>query len=249
VYALGFGDSLYALTSDGSRRWAVAIPDASDDSPVIGTDGVLYVPEAMSGRLHAIGPDGVTRWVHTFPGPSINNDLGTPAIGLDGTIYLAAQDRKLHALDSNGNERWAVSIGSTSFAPGSAIAIGSDGTIYVGAAGTGIYAVTSQGAVRWNTSEFTPGPVFGAPIVRADGSIVYADAGGGLYCVSPEGTLLWVDRVMRGGGLGSPAISPDGTIYLTSGSDGLAAFEGGVPPAAAPWPMYMKDQYHSGRQD
>lgn len=251
VYALGHGDSLYALSPAGVPRWAVAIPGASDDSPVIGEDGTIYVPEASAGRLHAIGPNGATKWVHTFPGPSVNNDLGTPSIDQDGTIYVTAQDQKIHAVDPQGHEKWAVSLGAgqpISVAPRGAPAIGPDGTIYVGSFGTGIFALTRAGTVLWNTSEFTSGFLLGTPIVRRDGSVVYGDAGGGLYCVSADGTLLWVDRVMHGGGHGSPAIAPDGTIYSTSGSDGLVAFDGGVAAAAGPWPMYMRDQFHSGRQ-
>jgi outer membrane protein assembly factor BamB len=249
IYALGLGDSLYALTATGARRWAVPIPESSDDAPVIGGDGTVFVPEASAGRLHAIGPDGVSRWVHTFPGPSVNNDLGTPSIGPDGTIYITARDRNLYALSAEGQVRWAVPVATTlSAAPRAAPAVGSDGTIYVGALDTGIYAITPAGQVKWKTSHFTSGAVFGTPILRADGSIVYVDAAGAMYCVGADGTLLWIDRGMRAGGAGSPAIAPDGTLYLTSGVDGLVAFDGGVPPAQAPWPMYMRDHFHTGRQ-
>jgi outer membrane protein assembly factor BamB len=54
VYVLDDQGKLYAIGSDGRRRWALKLPGATG-TPVAGPDGTVYVPNA-DGRLHAITP-------------------------------------------------------------------------------------------------------------------------------------------------------------------------------------------------
>lgn len=58
----------------------------------------------------------------------------SPAIGADGTIYFASWDDKLYALDTNGSNKWSITIGGgrTGCMFMSSPAIGPDGTVYVG---------------------------------------------------------------------------------------------------------------------
>jgi len=248
VYALSIFNGLWAIDSSGAQRWFYALPGASDDSPVVGADGTIYVPEATKGRLHAIAPDGSERWVVPFPGDTIANDLGTPAIGPDGTIYLLAQDKQLYAVDSAGTIKWAVPVGTQTIAAKSAPAIASDGTVYVAGFGSGLWAVSSAGAVLWNTAAISPGFSFTTPALAADGTIYYVDLGGTLYALDGNGAVRWAEPTNGGGTDASPALGPDGTVYFPNSYRGLLAIQASSPLVVGGWPTYQHDQSHTGRR-
>jgi outer membrane protein assembly factor BamB len=61
-------------------------------SPTIGEDGTIYAGTG-DGNLYAVNPDGSKKWVFAVPRDpySFNVDASNaPAIGVDGTIYVAA---------------------------------------------------------------------------------------------------------------------------------------------------------------
>ena len=65
--------------------------------------------------------------------------LASPAIGADGTIYVASDDSNLYAINpANGIKKWTFNVGTF---VNSSPAIGSDGTIYFGAADGKLYAI------------------------------------------------------------------------------------------------------------
>ena len=65
--------------------------------------------------------------------------MSDPAIGSDGTIYVASRDSNLYALDPDSARRkkWAYKTGSDSI---SSPVIGSDGTIYIGSDDRSLHA-------------------------------------------------------------------------------------------------------------
>ena len=247
IYALSIADGLWAIDPNGAARWVYPLSGASDDSPVIGTDGTIYVPEAMRGRLHAVASDGSRRWVISFPGDTINNDLGTPAIGPDGTVYLLAQDKKLYAIDSSGMVKWAVTVGTATIAAKSAPAIAPDGTVYVAGFGSGLWAVSPGGSVLWNTAAVNPGFSFTTPTLAADGTIYFVDVSGDLYSFDGAGALLWTEPTNGAQTVASPALGPDGTIYFPNTYRGLVAIHATSPLVVGGWPTYQRDPGHSGR--
>lgn len=249
LYALSTADGLWAIDSTGTKRWVYRLTGASDDSPVVGRDGTIYVPEAMKGRLHAVTPDGSRRWVISFPGDTLNNDLGTPAIGPDGTVYLLAKDQQLYAIDTSGVIKWALSVGTTTMlAAKSAPAIAPDGTIYVSGFGSGLWAVSPAGGVLWNMAALAP-PAYSSstPALAADGTIYFVDGGSTLYALDHAGALRWQEPTNGGGTSASPVLGPDGTIYFPNTYRGLVAIHGTSPLVAGGWPTYQGDAGHSGR--
>jgi hypothetical protein len=106
--------------------------------PAVGPDGALYVQNRRWG-LHALNPDGSTRWYRArFIPPSGPNSErprwlwhGGLALAQGGTIYGAGFDR-FYAYDVDGNWLWdylADSAGTPQAFIGSP-AIAPDGTVY-----------------------------------------------------------------------------------------------------------------------
>ena len=70
----------------------------------------------------------------------------SPAVGVDGTIYVGSDDYNLYAINPDGSQQWAFLTGSEVFA---SPAIGTDGTIYVGSLDNNLYAVNPDGTQKW----------------------------------------------------------------------------------------------------
>jgi len=151
---------------------------------------------------------GAVAWTYMTSGTI---EITSPAIGPDGTIYVANAAGELLALRNAGNLRWKLTgLGSISW---STPAIAPDGTIYVGASDSTLYAVNPSGTVRWMFR--AAGAVKTSPNFGSDGTIYFGADDGKLYAVSPTNSLKWTyptrDTIRS-----SPAIGPDGTIFFGS---------------------------------
>ncbi|MEK7789977.1 MAG: PQQ-binding-like beta-propeller repeat protein, partial [Planctomycetota bacterium] len=92
----------------------------------------------------------------TYKGPQTNNlkwsfkidtrITSSPAVGLDGTIYVGSIDGRLYAINPDSTTKWAFQVGSEITA---SPAIGDDGTIYVGSRDKKMYAITPDGKPKW----------------------------------------------------------------------------------------------------
>lgn len=77
----------------------------------------------------------------------------SPAIGMDGTVYVGSDDDRLYAIHPDGTKKWAFKLGGIPTSP----TIGRDGTIYVGCSDGNLYAINSdcRGLAK------TPWPMYG----------------------------------------------------------------------------------------
>jgi len=136
----------------------------------------------------------------------------SPAVGLDGTIYVGSDDGYLYAIYPDGNQKWKYQINS---AVRSSPAIGLDGTIYVGSDDGYLYATYPDGRLKWTFR--TGSSVYSSPAIASDGTIYVGSEDGYLYAIYPDGRPKWT----FGTGFAvhsSPVIASDGMIYV--GSDG-----------------------------
>jgi outer membrane protein assembly factor BamB len=93
------------------------------------------------------------------------------------------------------------------------LTIGADGTIFVvtnDSEQSHWYAVSPRGAVLW-TLDLPHG--FSTPAIGTDGTLYRGLTDGGLIAVSPNGTIRWMLEELDGIRT-SPAIGPDGTVYV-----------------------------------
>lgn len=216
LYIGSGNDFLYAINPDGTLKWTYEAGQADGQvmaaSPAIGSDGTIYAA-SYDRQLYAINPDGTLKWV--FPTKTVLSS--SPAIGSDGTIYAGGTSLDkivyscpngsvtvtmggLYAVNPDGSMKWVVPLSGT---VNSSPVVGSDGTIYIASEGD---ILNERTDICDPNSDFVPSNV---------------DAGiptnGVVYAIKPDGTFKW-----EFGALGpidsSPAIGPDGTIYI--GGDG-----------------------------
>lgn len=166
---------------------------------------------ARSSATTATGPQRATvRWKKSFGGAAAPG----AAVGIDGTVLVAANDGKLRALDPvTGKERWSFDGGGgygsdLSTTP----AVLADGTILWPAPGNRLVALGRDGAMTWAT---TFGSFVLSPAVVGGDRVYVSDQGGTVRALDfsgPTPTTAWSVE-LGGTSYSSPSVGPEGTVY------------------------------------
>ncbi|MBI5000341.1 MAG: PQQ-like beta-propeller repeat protein [Euryarchaeota archaeon] len=221
---------------DGTLRWKVPLPGKAGVSPVIGSNGSVYVstvgywspdnvnaPPIFSPGLYALRPDGSVEWNLTYCGPyglfaPSGMVVGTGA----GTIYYIPYYQNVLAVGSDGVVAWNMTMPAILSHP----AVTANGTILVGCA-EGFHAISPNGSPLWNFT--TRSPVYSSPAVDDDGTIYFVDNNYRLYALGPDGRPKWFASIKefdwdrQFSCLSSPAVGADGTVYVGSPDGNLYA--------------------------
>ena len=236
IYFGSADHNLYAVNPDGTQKWKFGNRlnskgfSSGISSPAIGANGIIYF--GSNKNLYAIADGGqgtvTKKWVFATAGPM----YGSPTIGADGTIYVGSSDGNLYAVTDNGRrfkKKWRFSTGG---GVDSSPSIGADGTIYFTSNDSKFYAITDHGTHATRKWAFPGGAVSSASLtIGADGTIFGSSENGNLYALTDSGasaTEKWKIRV--DGGLSSPVIGADGTIYV-GGTYLDDLFAVGTPPS------------------
>ena len=134
----------------------------------------------------------------------------SPALALDGTIYIGTFHGWLLAISPDGKIKWKF---RTKVEIKSSPAIAADGTIYFGSRDRNFYALTPKGKLKWRQT--TGGWVDSSPAIAADGTVYFGSWDKTFYAVAPDGKLKWkfaTSNLLTT----SPAIAANGTIYFCS---------------------------------
>jgi outer membrane protein assembly factor BamB len=215
------GSSAPAGPAVGTRRVAVVgepvwiFPAGSSISgmPAMGYNGELYFASA-DGLLHALDSSGAQLWTFKTAG-----NCSSPSIGVDGTIYFAANttnalaQHAVFALRPNGSLGWVHGLGAIS---SSDLAIGVDGSLYISGGDTydrtaqELTAIHPDGTDGWT---FRNGRFLSGPSLSADGTIYVGSREGVMHALRPDGTLLWESNV-GDVFLGGPILDANGLLYF-----------------------------------
>ncbi len=208
---IGGDSSLYALYSNGTRKWKYHANGLIWSTSAIADDGTIYLP-SWGSHLFALYPNGQLKWDFGAQDPIASS----VTIAEDGTIYIGTMAGNLYAINSNGTEQWHLYLGGNLI---SSPAIGHDNTIYIGTTSNHFYAVNPNGTLRW---QFGAGQFKGNPSIANDDTIYAPCFNGYLYAFYPNGTVKWqasTGSSVAGAGV---ALTEDGTIYI--GTELLRAF-------------------------
>ncbi len=227
--------SLYAIDAEGSLKWRYATGAAVFSSPSIGKDGTVYAG-SLDGHLYAIddrGGEGVLLW-RTLLDHWV---YSSPAVMPGGDIIVGGVDFNVYGIAPDGSIRWNH---TTEWCVFSSPAVTPDGVIHIGSKDHHLYTFDRTGHLLWqaSTGRFYDGHlVDSSPAVGVDGTVyVGTDPYGamgqepvpvttGLFAFNPDGSRKWSFDDMDDGAESSPAIGPDGTIYIGSYDGCLYAIE------------------------
>jgi parallel beta-helix repeat protein len=164
-----------------------------------------------SGLSQNYGPElGCVKWKFHTNGPV----SASPTIGAGSRVHLSCEDGNVYTLDANGLLLWSYDTNSPLL---SAPSIGPDGSVYVGAENGKLYAIDIDGYLRWTHN--TGGPIYSSPAVSTDNYVFACSQYGTLYALAQDGSELWSFEtggvgIATGAIFASPAIDPNGTIYI-----------------------------------
>lgn len=237
VYFGSWDKIFYALSASGSNLWRFPTGGPIVSSPAIDGEGKIYFG-SHDHKFYALRPDGSRAWEFSTGGAI----LSSPALDGQGGVFFTSVDGFLYALNADGSLRWRLHTGSiTQSCP----VLGANGNIYVGV-NEFLWAVSKQGAKLWTI----PAPgwervVRSSPTVLADDSIYLIPACGELSLVDPKPQFRW-HFSLRGNSYTSPAIGPNGTLYIGMEWFQFVALDTHQPLAQSPWPKFRGNPQNTG---
>jgi hypothetical protein len=177
--------------------------------PAIAPDGTVYSIDVFD-HLYALAPNGGLKWLVRGAGAK------GVAVGPDGTIYVASENF-INAFNPDGSAKWQF-VQNPRALTCLGVSVGPDGNIYsVGTEGPGVFSLTPAGTLRWQQPETYNRPIidYGEIVFGPNGSNqqLYFYANNHVRALRLDGT-----PVFTLGGLGQPAIAPDGSVHFAIGA-------------------------------
>ena len=219
---------LNAFNSNGSERWIASIsPSEGFTSQATISGNAVYVAvgqkwvhayDAATGELH---------WRTQVDGKQLGKVAGAPAVGADGTVYVAftgeGEDTRgqLYAFASSGTEKFHLTAdaGHSFSVPPLAAA---NGTVYA-LSKRRVYAVNGDGSQRFRFD--LPDDLKGLPTVGADGTLFVSVKTDRLIAINADGSRRFEFRT--GGNLetGSVLSAHGSRVYVAKKEKKLFAVD------------------------
>ncbi len=208
LYACCENETLYALNTDGTRKWTWETGDEVYATPALGTDGTIFI-HTSTDSLYAINPDGTFKWAHHSSGNS------SPVIGSDGNVYVCSQEGKVYKLDpATGEQKGLHVISGQAIEASPAIDVGRN-ALYIGDE-EGLFVSIDLNAFTTRNWELAAiGETPSSAVIGTDGT-VYVGAGGKLLALDPDnnGATKWTFSPPLNGIVSTPAVSEAGYVYF-----------------------------------
>jgi outer membrane protein assembly factor BamB len=248
VVYVGLDGKLYAFNPAGQVLWSKVLGTTNlPGGPALSPDGeTIYafghtntVPSDPDARLYAFRRDGTIRWEFDafyayYPA------LSPPTVAADGTVIVLSG--QVVAINPDGTQKWRYEPSASYYNSYASLSVDPAGEV-VFAFGWYLGKLDPDGTEQWKL-EFLGGEymnelesTYSAPLIDAGGNL-YLGLGTGkrwtrpwgkvVRSYTPAGTLRWEFPVGEGVYTSSPALAPDGTLYIGSMDGGLYAL--GNPP-------------------
>jgi hypothetical protein len=214
----------YALERDGSLKFSIPLAGTETSNCVIGPDGSIYIGSNDDDqdiyKLYAFYPSGGQQWEMDVVGP-----IGTPAIGSDGTIYVAAgsgsfgpYSAALYAIRPDGSLKWrndnCGGIGGYLYGPSTFPVILSNGLVLI-TNEQKLVAVDQNGEIKWSfgVGQFNSW-VSSNPAVSLDGTIYFTMqvTNDSLFALKSDGTRKWANYI--GAQSAPPIIDANNDVWI-----------------------------------
>jgi outer membrane protein assembly factor BamB len=244
IYFGSESGTLYAVDANGIPRWTHPIGSPIYSSPAVSEDGNGIYVCSQAGVLHALRTDGSELWSFEMDGPAElpSATFASPAVGADGTIYIAGlYDPNLYALEpNNGSVKWSCSFAfpvepgnpdseMKSGLPFASPVVAADGTIYQTLLyDSNLCAIEpNDGTIKWSvnladsasgwfdanyTVEYFEVDSWSEPALGPDGTIYVSFDDPYMRAVEPNGSIKWIVPIGNTGGF-TLAVGNDGLIY------------------------------------
>ena len=224
----------------GDKPWAFKTGKGIFSTPVIGSDGTVYVGSADS-NFYAIRRTGKLRWKF-----KTGNIIDSAAVLRGNTLTFGSGDETLYRLTTKRKVVWRfrptkppVQGQQVNWWEGNAD-IGPGGVVYAGNTGGYEYAINPDGKQKW---VFAAGnSVWTDPAFAADGTAYVGSLDRSVYALDANGNKLWSTPTI-GFIVSSPALGTDGTVYVGSFDSNLYALDGKT--GAPKWQFGTGDHIYS----
>ena len=228
-WPMAMHDAAHSATSPavgphtGTILWTRDLGGNVTPSPVIGSDGTVYLA-SNAGVLHALDPTtGADRWTFDGTGPfGGETDLSTsPLVLPSGSILWPGPGHVLYEVSSSGAELWSHTFTGNLLSP---VRVGS--TVYVVSMSGSVSALRVGGVVPVVAWTLGIGHrSFGAPVVGHDGEVV-TTVDSSVVAVSDHGShggVAWRHRLDSEIEV-SPSLDAHGDVFVTTNDASVYAY-------------------------
>ena len=242
---VGMDGRLYAFGPGGEVRWTANLGSNLPGGPALAPDGqTIYAfghdSAGPVATLYAFRLDGTIKWQYSsFYGyyPA----LSPPTVAADGTVIVLSG--QVVAITPAGVERWRYEPSASYYNSYASLSVNPAGEVvfafswYLGKLspdGTELWQLEFLGGEYLNELE----SAYSAPLIDAGGNIFLGLGTGKRWtrpwgkvvrAYTPAGTLRWEFPVGEGVYTSSPALAPDGTLYVGSMDGALYALHDAAP--------------------
>jgi Tol biopolymer transport system component len=194
-FYFGYMNYFTQISLDGKENWTALLDSVLGfrSGITFGPDGNLYF---VKNGFWSFTQTGDYRWFYPYGRPF---SYMSPAIGLNGDIYVGDYIYDLCAYSSNGSPNWCLEPQGDS--KDQTPAVGSDGTIYLPSDYGRLLAINPSGSVKWVFDPEEPESfgVYDALAIAPDGAIIIGELIGSdpahrkayLYSINPNGKMKW----------------------------------------------------------
>lgn len=220
VFISSLDRKLYALDSQGQRKWTFKTADLVLSSPATTIDGSVYIA-AKNGLLYAVNRSGIRKQNWESPFDAVQKIDSSPKIDTSNTIYIPTKVGKFLAINPNKTTKWVYRSNDTF--QNSTPEFSTDfQTLYIGGSNGTLHAIRTMdplpsGMTRHKWRKPLCDKITASPAVGPDGTVYIGCWNGKLLAVTPSGRLRWAFRTGHPI-LSTPRVGNNRTVYIGSDS-------------------------------